>query len=92
MSKNQSGLDPNYWVNIRSPRLDKSLSALDIHQSDRRPPRKSPDGIYRAERRGPAARARRAIRQAYRKQCEQGSPIVGIGFREFARRAAVKAA
>lgn len=59
--------DPKFWANLHTPRVDRRLSVLDVHQTDRHPPRKSPDGPYRAERRGPAARARRAARQAHKK-------------------------
>lgn len=84
--------DPKFWANLHTPRVDRRLSVLDVHQTDRHPPRKkSPDGLYRSERRGPAARARRALRTQFRKGDKHGrshTDDVGksLSFRQFAAR------
>ena len=75
--------DPKFWANLHQPRVDRRLSALDVHQADRRSARKSPDGPYRAERRGPAARARRALKTQFRTRID-----IGLSFRQFVARAA----
>jgi hypothetical protein len=62
--KQSAGLDPNYWVNVRTPRVNKALTAHDIHQRDRHPIT-SPKG--RPEYRGAAARARRSTKKSFRR-------------------------
>lgn len=58
------GLDPSYWVNVRTPRVNKMLTAHDIHQSDRSPPSK-PNGHppYRSA----AAAKRRRLRRVHQR-------------------------
>jgi hypothetical protein len=83
VSKGLSGLDPSYWVNVRTPRVNKALTSHDIHQVDRRPP---PGGKGWPQYRGAAACERRRVRREHRRARS------GRSLREWLRVTASRAA